>query len=110
MLARKRELEEKIRPLLAWYFGVSKENIHNQDSIVKKFYINSIELMEMCLTLSSTFDIEFDVSELMKVDIVADIYELIDDLLCKKEESERFLKNIGREVLPSRLVAAKGIG
>ncbi|MBC7490022.1 MAG: hypothetical protein H7240_08800 [Glaciimonas sp.] len=99
--------QEKIRELLAWQFGVDAALIDGKDNIVEQFYGDSLELLDMCLTLNATFGIDIGPQELRTMEVVGDVYRVVARLWHALEEVEKTLPYLPEEEFVSCLAAVR---
>ena len=70
---------EKIRALLAEQLDIDPEKITPDSDIMSDFEADSLDIVDMVMTLEDEFGIEFDVDEAPET--VGDLVDMIDSLL-----------------------------
>ena len=99
--------ETKIRELLAAQFGVDAASIHADDHIIERFRADSLELLEVCLSLNKLFGIEIGPQNLKTIETVGDVYRLVAQLLLDPQGVREVLPALTKEMVLSRLAAVR---
>ncbi|PUA19940.1 phosphopantetheine-binding protein [Glaciimonas sp. PCH181] len=103
------EQEAKIRTLLAGHFCVDVTSIDAKANIVDSFYADSLELLDMCLSLNTAFDIDIGPRELATMALVEDIYRVVAQLQSAATDERAVLPYLAEEEFVCRLAAVRAL-
>ncbi|MCD1147070.1 acyl carrier protein [Peptoniphilus sp. KCTC 25270] len=73
-------MKEKILEMIAEQFNVSIENLNGDTNFVDDLNADSIELVEMVMSLEEEFDIQLEDEELAEIKTIGDVLELIENI------------------------------
>lgn len=70
---------EKVQELLSKQLGIKKDNITLTSKVQEDLNADSLDVVEMLMTLEDEFEIEVEETEALKLKTVNDIVKLIDE-------------------------------
>jgi acyl carrier protein len=70
---------EKVQKIISEQFGVEAGKVTMESSILDDFQADSLDLVDLAMTLEDAFDIEVPDEELESIKTVGDIVKLIDE-------------------------------
>lgn len=76
-------IEQKIQEIVKETLGISAENVTLDADIRKDLDADSIDIVEMMLSLESEFDIKFDGVEASAIVTVQDVIDCVNSLMKK---------------------------
>jgi len=71
---------DKIKELLAGQLGISQDKITMESDIVKDLGADSLDVVEMLMTLEEEYSISVSEDDAMNIKTVGDIVKLIDNV------------------------------
>ena len=77
--------QERVLALIAKHFDVKRADISLTTSLVNHFYLDSLELLDFVLALNDAFCIELPAASLSASMTVADLCEVVDQLLLDQD-------------------------
>jgi acyl carrier protein len=104
-----REQQAKIRAVLARQFNVDAASIVEQANILEDFYVDSLDLLDMCLALNDAFDIEISPQDLQTIETVGDVYRVVAQLQRDAEHETKVPLGVTEEIFVSRLAAVRTV-
>lgn len=73
-------MKDRVLEIISEQFHIDKKNLNKTTSFADDLNADSIELVEMVMTLEDEFDISLDDEELVKIQTIGDVLELIEEL------------------------------
>lgn len=71
-------IESKLKRLLGEQFGINSNDIKGSDCLIKKFGADSMDLLEITMTIEESFNISIEDDDFLKTSItIDDIINLI---------------------------------
>lgn len=73
-------MKDKIIEIIADQFGISTDELQEDTSFVDDLNADSIQLMELVMTLEEEFDTEIDEEDITSIETIGDVIEYIDNI------------------------------
>lgn len=73
-------MKEKVLELIADQFGIDTDELNEDISFKEDLEADSIQLMELVMTLEEEFDTEIDEEDITSIETVGDVIEYIESL------------------------------
>lgn len=73
-------MKDKILEIIADQFGISTDELQEDTSFVDDLNADSIQLMELVMTLEEEFDTEIDEEDITSIETIGDVIEYIDNI------------------------------
>lgn len=73
-------MQEKVLEIIADQFGVDVEDLNEDLSFKEDLEADSIQLMELVMTLEDEFDTEIDEEDIASIETVGDVIDYIENL------------------------------
>jgi len=70
---------EKVQKIICEQFGIEASSVNPESSITDDFGADSLDLVDLAMTIEDAFDIEVPDEELEKIKTVADIVKFIEE-------------------------------
>lgn len=70
---------ERVQKIICEQFGTQAEKVKMESSILEDFEADSLDLVDLAMSLEDEFDIEVPDEELENIKTVADIIKLIEE-------------------------------
>lgn len=71
-------MKEDILQIISEQFNVPMDELTEDVNLVNDLNADSIELVELIMTIEDNFDIEIEEDDLMDIETIKDIFELMD--------------------------------
>lgn len=73
-------MKEKVLEIIADQFGIDVDELNEEISFKEDLEADSIQLMELVMTLEEEFDTEIDEEDIESIETVGDVIEYIENL------------------------------
>lgn len=73
-------MKEKVLEIIADQFGIDVDELNEDISFKEDLEADSIQLMELVMTLEEEFDTEIDEEDIESIETVGDVIEYIENL------------------------------
>lgn len=73
-------MKEKVLEIIADQFGIDVDELSDEISFKEDLEADSIQLMELVMTLEEEFDTEIDEEDIESIETVGDVIEYIENL------------------------------
>ena len=73
-------MKEKVLEIIADQFGIDLDELNEEISFKEDLEADSIQLMELVMTLEEEFDTEIDEEDIESIETVGDVIEYIENL------------------------------
>lgn len=73
-------MNEKILDIISEQFGVDKSELQEDTSFVNDLNADSIQLMELVMSIEEEFDIEIDEDDIAQIETIGDVIDYIEGL------------------------------
>lgn len=74
-------VKTRMRALLAYKLGWQLKDIHEEQHLVNELYVDSLDLVEIEIGISETFNVQLSENDLLAVETVADLCHLVEGQL-----------------------------
>ncbi|MDE1716048.1 acyl carrier protein [Chromobacterium amazonense] len=71
-------IEQSVLALMTEHLSVRPEQLEPDAQLVDQLYLDSLDLMDLLLTLNDAFDIELGVEDLVSINTVADVCRVVE--------------------------------
>ncbi len=73
-------MKEKVLELIADQFGVDQSELEEETSFVNDLNADSIQLMELIMSLEEEFNVEIDEEDILSIETIGDVVDYIESL------------------------------
>ncbi len=70
-------IRERLHALLAYKLGRQRHEIFDHLHLVNELYVDSLDLIEIEIGISETFNIHISEKEVLKMETVEDLYQIV---------------------------------
>lgn len=70
-------IRERLHALLAYKLGRQQHEILNHLHLVNELYVDSLDLIEIEIGISETFDVHISEKEVLQMETVEDLYHIV---------------------------------
>ncbi|MBM2885033.1 acyl carrier protein [Chromobacterium phragmitis] len=71
-------IEQSVLALMIEHLSVDPARLRPEAQLVDQLYLDSLDLMDLLLTLNDAFDIELGVEDLVSINTVADVCRVVE--------------------------------
>lgn len=75
-----KDVENKIRAIIAKHYGISEDNVKNDSSFITDFDGDSLDIIELVLIIEDEYGIEVPEEVAEELDTVQKVYDYINSL------------------------------
>lgn len=80
-----KDFEQHVKIVMAACVNLSEKDLHNDAQLVDNLYIDSLEILDIIMSLNEEFDIDIGGEELSKITTVGDICKEVERQLETKK-------------------------
>ncbi|WP_158248653.1 acyl carrier protein [Chromobacterium sinusclupearum] len=81
-------IEQSVLALMTEHLSVDPAQLQPETQLVDQLYLDSLDLMDLLLTLNDAFDIELGVEDLVSIKTVADVCRVVERRLAGAGQRE----------------------